>query len=148
VSITHCTLYNVQCTSLSWYAKSLRYYVYSLVVQDQNPKKLCVHWKGTLFSWKLNFSARSCYRVHTEWQWPLFDVHFIMMAKSAQPGGGEGCTPSPFHSIYHHEQGCVCAPAERADVLPLFLLYPYMYSVVAAFLAILLLNNCTLNGSC
>ena len=95
MSITHCTLYNVQCTYLSWYAKSLRYNVYSLVVQDQNPKKLCVHWKGTLFSWKLNFSARSCYRVHTEWQWPLFDVHFIMMAKSAQPGEGGGVHTLP-----------------------------------------------------
>ncbi len=35
------------------------------------------------------------------------------MVKSAQPGEGGGCTPSPFHSIYHHEQnGGVYAPAE------------------------------------
>ncbi len=33
-----------------------------------------------------------------------------------------GCTPTPFHYIY--------APAEGADKLLLFLLYPYMYSVV------------------
>jgi hypothetical protein len=45
-------------------------------------------------------------RVHTEWQWPLSGVHPIMMVKSAQPGGGGGCTPTPFHSIYHHVQSC------------------------------------------
>jgi hypothetical protein len=26
--------------------------------------------------------------------------------KTAQPGVGEGCIPSPIHSIYHHEQSC------------------------------------------
>jgi hypothetical protein len=30
----------------------------------------------------------------------------IMRVKSAQPGVVGGCTPSPFHSIYHHEQRC------------------------------------------
>jgi hypothetical protein len=47
------------------------------------------------------------HRVHTEWQWPLSVVHTtIMRVKAAQPGVvGEG-TPSPFHSIYHHEQSC------------------------------------------
>ncbi len=44
-------------------------------------------------------------RVHTEWQWPLSGVHSIMMVKSA-PCRGRGCTPSPFHSIYHHEKSC------------------------------------------
>jgi hypothetical protein len=44
--------------------------------------------------------------------------------KSAQPGEGEGCTPSPMknHVVMY-------SPAARADTLPLFLLYPYMYSV-------------------
>jgi hypothetical protein len=47
------------------------------------------------------------HRVHTEWQWPLSGVHTtIMRIKSAQPGVVGGCTPSPFHSIYHHEQSC------------------------------------------
>jgi hypothetical protein len=36
--------------------------------------------------------------------------------------------PTHFYSIYHH-QVVVHAPAERADTLPLFLLYPYVYSV-------------------
>jgi hypothetical protein len=34
-------------------------------------------------------------------------VHAIMMVKSAQHSEG-GCTPSPFHSIYHHEQKLWC----------------------------------------
>jgi hypothetical protein len=32
-------------------------------------------------------------------------LHFIMMEKSAQ-AGGEGCTPTPSHHIYHHIQSC------------------------------------------
>jgi hypothetical protein len=38
----------------------------------------------------------------------------------------------PFHYIYHHVQSCGVpyAPSERADTLPLFLLYSYMHSVV------------------
>ncbi len=40
------------------------------------------------------------HRVHIEWQWPLSGVYSIMMEKSAQPGAGGGCTPTPFHSIY------------------------------------------------
>jgi hypothetical protein len=39
---------------------------------------------------------------YTEWQWPLSGLHSIIMVKS----GDEGCTLSPFHSIYHHEQSC------------------------------------------
>jgi hypothetical protein len=48
-------------------------------------------------------------RVHTEWQLPISGVHFIMMEKSALAGEGGGCTPIPFHSIYHHEQSCRCS---------------------------------------
>jgi hypothetical protein len=33
-------------------------------------------------------------------------VHAIMMVKSAQHSEGGGCTPSPFHFIYHHKQSC------------------------------------------
>ncbi len=41
-----------------------------------------------------------------------------------------GCTPTPFAlSTITHKVG-VYAPAEKADTLPLFLLYPYMYSVI------------------
>ncbi len=41
-----------------------------------------------------------------DWQWPLSGVHTIMMVNSAQPDEGGGCTPSPFHFIYNHEQSC------------------------------------------
>ncbi len=47
---------------------------------------------------------QSIHRVSTEWRWPLSGVHSIMMVKSSQPGEGGRCTPSLFHSIYHHEQ--------------------------------------------
>jgi hypothetical protein len=41
-----------------------------------------------------------------------------MIKKYALPGEGEGSTPTPFD--------CKYAPAERADTLPQFLLYPYI----------------------
>ncbi len=44
--------------------------------------------------------------VQIDWQLPLSGVHSIMMVSSAQPGERGGCKPSPFHSIYHHEQSC------------------------------------------
>ncbi len=46
------------------------------------------------------------HRVHTEWQWPISGVHSIMMEKNSLAGEGGGCTPTPFHSIYHHVQSC------------------------------------------
>ncbi len=48
----------------------------------------------------------SRHRVHTEWQLPPAGVHFNMMEKLAQSGEGGGCTPTPFHFIYHHVQSC------------------------------------------
>jgi hypothetical protein len=56
-----------------------------------------------------------------------------MMEKLAQPGkvGGEGCGARPplftINTIMY--KVVVYAPAERADTLPLFLLYPYISSV-------------------
>jgi hypothetical protein len=59
--------------------------------------------------------------------------HFLAYIPSwfkNQPSLGRvGGTPSPFHSIYHHEQSRSVRSAERADTLPLFLIHPYMYSV-------------------
>jgi hypothetical protein len=49
------------------------------------------------------------HRVHTEWQWPISKVHSIMMENQpwlVRVGGGGGCTPTTFHSIYHHVQRC------------------------------------------
>jgi hypothetical protein len=46
----------------------------------------------------------------------------------------EGVHADPFHYIYHHVyKVAVYATAERADTLPLFLLCPYMYSVVRTY---------------
>jgi hypothetical protein len=33
----------------------------------------------------------------------LSGVHSIMRVKLAQAGEGGGCTPTPFHYIYHHQ---------------------------------------------
>jgi hypothetical protein len=57
-----------------------------------------------------------------------------MMVKSAQPGEGGRCTALPL-SLYVPTRAklwCIHA-AKRADTLSLFLLYPYMYSVVLTY---------------
>jgi len=65
---------------------------------------------------------------YTEWQRPLSGVHSIMMEKLAQLGKVGGCTPTPFQPIYNHVQSCsVHTPAESADTLNLFHLYPYVH---------------------
>ncbi len=86
--------------------------------------------------------AKSCphrigcplHRVHTEWQSPLSGVHSIMMEKLAWPGEGGECTAHPpsFTIFIITFKVVVYASAERADmyIILLFLLYPYMYSVV------------------
>jgi hypothetical protein len=51
-----------------------------------------------------------------------------MMVKLAQPGEGGGAGHPPFTLSTITSKVVVYAPAERADTLPLFLLYPYMYS--------------------
>ncbi len=52
------------------------------------------------------------------------------MENSAQAGEVGGERPPPFALSTITYKVVVFAPAERADTLPLFLLYPYMYSVV------------------
>jgi hypothetical protein len=73
------------------------------------------------------------YRVHTEWQLLLSGVHSIMIEKSAQPGeegGGMHTRPPLFTISTMTSKVVVYAPAGRADTHPLFLFYPYIYSVV------------------
>jgi hypothetical protein len=71
------------------------------------------------------------HRVHTEWQLPVSGVHSIIrVEKLAQPGEGGGARPPPFTLVTITYKVAVYAPAERADTLPLFHIYPYMYSVV------------------
>jgi hypothetical protein len=67
---------------------------------------------------------------YIEWQWPLSDIHSIMMEKSAQPGeGGNARSPLPFTVSTITSKVVVYTTAERADTFLLFLLFPYMYSV-------------------
>ncbi len=48
-----------------------------------------------------------------------------MMEKSALAVEGGGCTPTPFHSSYHHVQSCsVRSSWKGRDTLPVFHLYP------------------------
>jgi hypothetical protein len=61
--------------------------------------------------WKMSEGVRAGrngdnHRVHTAWHLPLSGVQSIMMEKLAQPGEGGGCTPFPFHCVYHHVQSC------------------------------------------
>jgi hypothetical protein len=52
-----------------------------------------------------------------------------MVVITAQPAKGGGPSPPPFTLSTVMSKVVVYAPAERADALPLFLLYPYIYSV-------------------
>jgi hypothetical protein len=67
----------------------------------------------------------------TEWQRSLSGVHSIMREKLVRAGvGGEvQAHPLPFHHIYHHVQSCGVRSSCEGKYTPLFLLYPYMYSV-------------------
>jgi hypothetical protein len=68
---------------------------------------------------------------YTEGQQQLSGVNSIMMEKLAQASQGGGCTPTPFHYIYHHVQSCgIGSSWEGSSTPPLFLLYPYMFSVL------------------
>jgi hypothetical protein len=49
-----------------------------------------------------------------------------MMVNSTQLEIGGGCTPSPFTISAITSKVVVYAPAERADTLILFLLYPFL----------------------
>ncbi len=60
-----------------------------------------------------------CHRVHTQWQWPLSGIYSIMIAKSAQPGQGGGCTRFPFQSIFHHERSCGLCSSWEGRYTPL-----------------------------
>jgi hypothetical protein len=71
--------------------------------------------------------------VPIDWQWPLSGVHSIKTVNSAQPGEGGGggvAGPPPFTLSTITSKVVMYAPAEREETLLLFLLYPYMYSVL------------------
>jgi hypothetical protein len=65
--------------------------VFALIVTEPRPLSVCV-----------GGGAQSTHRVATADS----GVHSIMMEKLAQAGEGRGCTPTPFHYIYHHVQSC------------------------------------------
>jgi hypothetical protein len=59
------------------------------------------------------------------------------MVKSARSGEGGDARPLPFTLSNVTSKVVVYAPAERAYTLPLFLLYPYMYSEDENFIGIM-----------
>ncbi len=80
---------------------------------------------------------------HTEWQRPLSGVHSIMMEKSAQAGeGGVGARPPPLTISTITYKVVMYAPAQKADTLHLFLLYPYMYSLLCGHSYIQVYTKC------
>ncbi len=54
---------------------------------------------------------------------------FLLEGKSAQGGEDGGARPPSFTISTITDKGVVYATTERTETLPLFLLYPYMYSV-------------------
>ncbi len=68
---------------------------------------------------------------YTEWQL-LRSGRAFHHDGTISPGwwGGGGALPPPFTISTITYKVVVYAPAERADTLPLFLLYPYVYSVI------------------
>ncbi len=93
------------------------------------------NWGARFNNWSYCTWIGCNHRTHTERQWPLSGIHFIMKVKLARGG----CAPTPFHYIYHHEQSCGVRVRRRWEdrytppisPLPLFPLYPYIYSVGA-----------------
>jgi hypothetical protein len=65
-----------------------------------------------------------------------FGIYSIMMENLAQTGGGggRGCTPIPFHYIYHHEQSYVVRSSSEGrytppiSTLPLYVLCAHVHT--------------------
>jgi hypothetical protein len=71
-------------------------------------------------------SGWSDHRVHIEWQRPLSCVHSIMIEKLVETDQGGGARPPPLTIVTITNKVAVCAPAVRADTLPIFHLNPYV----------------------
>ncbi len=91
--------------------------------EGRNPGGIAKHVER-----KYKITARHDHRVHTEWQRPLSGLKSILMEKLAQASVGGGACPLPFtiFTITYKVAVYVYAPAERADKLTLFHLYPYV----------------------
>ncbi len=99
----------------------------------------------SLINCRISISSNREKRGPQSTQRPLSDVHSIMMEKLAHSSEVGGCTPIPFHYIYHHVQSCgVPRPGTlqlrgQIYMLPLLLHYPYMFSVGRTY--VLFLNR-------
>ncbi len=73
-------------------------------------------------------------------------LHSIMMEKLAQPGEVRGPSLPPFTIFTITDKAAVYPPAERADKLPLFHLYPYVLCGCHQFHQLLDERFCVLLG--
>ncbi len=76
---------------------------------------------------------------YTEWQWRTFHHDGKISPCLVRVGDAR---PPPFTLPTITSKVVVYAPAERADTLPLFLLYTYMYSVAESIPSRLKLFGC------
>jgi hypothetical protein len=76
------------------------------------------------------FRSQRTHRVAMATFWRTFH-HDGKIIPATGEGWGEGASPSPFTISTITYKVAVHAPAERAETLPLFLLYPCMYSLAS-----------------
>ncbi len=111
-----------------WISRHFRLSVSSNFTQQIN--RPCLLTRKCLFLFSVTSLLSENHRVHrvaTATFWRAFNHEGKII-----PGWWWWGVHSLTHSLYlyHHVQSCsVYAPAERADTLVLFLLYPYMHSV-------------------
>ncbi len=100
-------------------------YVYNYV-QDEPPPPRQVSSRYFQFLTKQRTNAIVCTRLAIATFWRTFHHD----GKISPAGEGGECTPTPYTitAITYNVVVSTRAPAERADSLPLFLLYPYIYS--------------------
>jgi hypothetical protein len=73
---------------------------------------------------------QSTHRVAMADFWRTFH-HYGKISPGCWGWGGGGCTPNPFHSIYHLEQRCSVRSSWAGRYTPRISSLPYMYSVVS-----------------
>ncbi len=73
------------------------------------------------------------HRAHTEWQWPISEIHPIMMEKSAWLWWGWGVHAHPLSLYWPSRTKLQCTLQLRGQIHSPFHLYSYMCSVDATW---------------
>jgi hypothetical protein len=108
-----------QCRTCSSLAPFLKLICARLKIREKGEGFLSREFSVVSFYYQVYryFTQPQAHKVQTEWQRPLSGLHYIMIEKLDQAG------LTIFTITY---KVAVYAPAERADTLPLFPLYPYV----------------------